>query len=72
MISESVPPFELLVAELVKLEKTSELVSSCLSRPFGKEKLIVYWQSINQQSVPEINEIKLLLVFAFSNELLMI
>ena len=45
-------PFELLVAELVKLEKTSELVSSCLSRPFRKEKLVIYCQSIDQQSVP--------------------
>ena len=36
-----------LVAELVKLEKTTELMSSCLSRTFRKEKLvIIYWKSI--------------------------
>ena len=36
VISESAAPFELLVAELVKFEKTSELVSSCLSIPEGE------------------------------------
>ena len=47
VISESAAPFELLVAELVKLEKTTELMSSCLSRTFRKEKLvIIYWKSI--------------------------
>ena len=51
MISESAAPFELLVAELVKLEKTSELVSSCLSRKFRKEKLVYLSANINQQSV---------------------
>ena len=54
VISESAAPFELLVV-VAKLEKTSELVSSCLSRPFRKEKLvIIYWKSMyyNQKSVP--------------------
>ena len=46
VISESAAPFELLVAELVKLVKTTELMSSCLSRPFRKEKLVIYWKSI--------------------------
>ena len=38
-------------ADLVKLEKISELVSSCLSRKFRKEKLVYLSANINQQSV---------------------
>ena len=55
VISESAAPFELLVAELVKLEKTTELMSSCLFRPFREEKLVSGYYLLekyyNQKSV---------------------
>ena len=56
VISESAAPFELLVAELVKLEKTSELVSSCLSRKFRKEKLFFFIGKVLTNNLCAINQ----------------